>query len=217
MLMFQLISSIIVIPLISSLIKYCHENSYNSNWQVLTFIIVVPIFSTFLLNFALVLTNNPKIIAPFKTIKPYKYFQIFDYLCKYAYAFLSGYELFWGCFGVELGFLIAVCFVRPYKKISRFALNIGEPVVVILSLLLGKFVKGQFSLAVSIVLLFVAISPVIISLYLYFIFDFGPAEQIEKETINSFVMDLLIIFLTVIGFLLFGLAISSIYQLNIII
>lgn len=206
---FQILSSCFVIPIISNFTELTKAHD-SIEWQMSLFIIVIPLLSTFLLTTLLTLAKYSTITKEYRD--GYHYFEIFDLVCKYAYAFFSGYDsMFWGCIVVELITLIAILVVRPYRDTSKYGLNIGECVVVIIANLIAKYYKGVFSLAVSLIILVLGFSPIILSLFLFFALDLGN-EKPKKLDVDLRAINVVIVIIVFIGFFLYGLCIPSLYK-----
>lgn len=205
---YQIISTILVIPIISNLVEV-NKSTIGLRWQIMTFVIIVPIISTLFLNIALVFQRYGKIVNDYKN--RYHYFEILDLLVKYIYAFFCAYEITWGSIAVEIVFLIAIIAVRPYNEYHKYTSAIGEAVVVILANFISKFYKGTFSISISIFILCIGALPIIISLYVYFIFDFGKEKPVESE-IKPLIINILLVILIPVGFLCYGFCIPILYN-----
>ena len=207
---FRLLSACFVIPIISNFIELTNQNG-SVHWSVTLFVIAIPVFSTFLLIALLTLVRYEPIVEQYQEGR--HYYEIFDLVCKYAYAFFSGYDnLFWGCIAIEIITIVAIIVVRPYNNISDYGLNIGECIVVLFVNLFAKLYSGMFSLAVSITLLALGFLPVLISVYLFVIFDFriGDESETDQETNSAYIVitNLVIIITVLLGFFFYGLCVS---------
>ena len=77
--------------------------------------------------------------------------------------------------------LIVLYIVRPYNYKHPYALSTGENCLVIVSNIIAEIYNGKVSLYGTIALIILPLVPVIVSYYLYLIFDYG-SEIDENES-----------------------------------
>lgn len=95
------------------------------------------------------------------------------------------------CLAVEVFWFVIVIVFRPYSGISEHSLSAGNALILIISNATLLYYKNndlaKLSFALSIVFVVLACLPTILSLYLFFIFDFDfkPTKEDQNIVINT--------------------------------
>ena len=212
--LYGFLTSITIIPIIQNLTRV--NNYLISSWQIMTYISVVPIFSTFFLTILLTVYKYEKVLKKYRDYGYYYYFEIFAVAHDYIYAILAGFNIFWGCFSIELIFLILIVVLRPYRHISDMAVQIGQAVLVMLINLLSEFLDTLgFTLSQALAILFACFFPMIVALYIYFIFEFDDEKQEDALLVQNplpiIIINIFCAYEILLGFLLYGMSFYQIY------
>lgn len=108
---------------------------------------------------------------------------------------------------IEIAWILLVLIGRIYKSPSQYLLQTGSSLIVIISnridIACEYHKKGFLSFGSSISLVCAACLPAILSLYVFFIFEFGINDDHYKETMSDSITAVFLIF-TSFAWLLFG-------------
>ena len=127
--------------------------------------------------------------AKFCNFNYYYLFELIDIVCQFVYAIFVAKDMIEVCLAVEIFWFVILIAFRPYNGKSDHSLSAGNALVLIISnsalLYYKKHESLNISLAVSIIFVVLACLPAIISLYLFFIFDFelNPENNMCENTL----------------------------------
>lgn len=178
--------SLLIIPSIQSFYNVINSDCEN-DWRIfLTFILLslaLPIAQSIIL----VATSYPSLKEKYK----YCFVEIIDILKQIAYAFLASYDVIWGCFAIEVAWIIFIGILGPYNNYSDYPLSIGNSFIVTVSnsaLLYAKYKdEASISFEFAITIAAFAFLPAIAALYVFFWKDFvikkkkSPDENLDES------------------------------------
>lgn len=184
---------LIIIPATENIFSIIKDEDYKQNW----FMIGTYLYGSFIIPIALILTmvisKHPDITDKYKPSRfnLYYYFELLDVLRQIGYAISIELDCLWACLGIEIFWLVLIISVRPFNAISEHSLSFGNSLLLIISN--GTFIyfdyhpSDKFSFGISILFLILACTPALISLILFFIFDFDvcPDDNDDNEDLNS--------------------------------
>lgn len=183
----------LIIPSTESFISIIQGN-YHGYWQCIISYIVISLLIPIALTLAMIIYQHPdiedKYKAPdscFNIIAPY--FELIDIVKQVIYAIISAYDFIWGCVVIEVIWVILVIVFRPYNNVSDYSLTFGCSLIVLIAncaVLYSNYHNSPvFSFKVTIILVILAIIPAIVSLYLFFIFDFNSDDYDESSSLED--------------------------------
>lgn len=160
---------------------------YKNNWRVIIgyvfFIILVPITVTYLIAD----TKDLKLAKKFRSEK-LEYFTLFEYIKDVAFAIVASYDFQLACIIIEGAFFLLILIFRPYKNISYYILSCGNSAVVVIENIVVWLVdrKGNeiIDFKKAILMVVCACIPVVVALYIYYIFDYdiyGSREESDDD------------------------------------
>ncbi|KAK8837324.1 hypothetical protein M9Y10_036757 [Tritrichomonas musculus] len=215
--------SLLIIPSTEVFFKLVDNDFKNNLYPLLGYLansIVLPL----LLILSMVIIQTPSLENKYKKSESYKFnfyyfFELIDTVKQIGYAIAIAFDVIWVCLIIEILWVILVFSIRPFVGISDYSLSAGNSFVLIVSnsilLYSSKNQSKYFSLAVCIIFIIMACIPAILSLYLFFIYDFdtNPDDtDDEKKNQASFKMWTITTYLSPIAWLFYGLNVLSLYK-----
>lgn len=198
-------------------------------WNVITIYIGNIILLPIVLTFFLIILGSSGIKSKYKESKISELvssIELIDIIKQILYSIVAALDLPWACIVIEFGWCILIVCTWPYSDKSEYSLSFGNSLIMFISngiALYGNYKDNlYFSFKFSIILVCIACLPAIISIYIYFIFDFKPLDSDSDSSIiegsdmdscsgpfmdyNS--LEYLIFFITPFIWIFYGLSIS---------
>lgn len=169
------------------------ESFYGKKWNLIIGYIFNCLVNSLALSFFLIMVNYDEMVQKYKLTKSekeykfnllsfYSLFEIGDTIRQIAYAILSAYDIIWACVGIEIAWFVLIVVFRPYRNVSDYTLAFGTTTILIISngaILYTEYNDNKtFSFTITILLVFGACIPPVLSFILFFLFDFG-REEVE--------------------------------------
>lgn len=169
--------SLLIIPSTEKFIELM-KGPYNKDWRIIISYIAISLLLPVAITLINILSKHQSIVEKYKDDHSFFYFiELIDIIKQLIYAILAGYDIVWGCLAIEIAWIIFIFIIRPYKDYSEYILTVGNCLVTTISniaILCAIYKKIQrFNFAASISLVVIACLPAIISMYVFFILDFG--------------------------------------------
>ena len=119
--------------------------------------------------FIMIRNNHPDIVNKYKPEKEwFKYFSFIDIIRQIVYAIFASLDSLYVCLCIECSWIIIIFVIRPFANTSDYTLSCGSTFIVISSLIAPIIVEkkgyGVFSFKTSVILVFVACIPAVVSL-----------------------------------------------------
>ena len=187
--------SMLIIPSTESFVNIIQGN-YKGLWQCIISYIGISLIIPVAMTLMMIITRHPdiedKYIEPdslFTIVAPY--FELIDIVKQVVYAVVSAYDFVLGSLITEIIWVILIIIFRPYQNISDYSLTFGGSLVVIIAnsaiIYANSHDSPVFSFTISLIFVIIACVPAIVSLYLYFIFDF--VKNYDDDFSSSFDSD----------------------------
>lgn len=168
--------SLLIIPSTENFAILMNSSLYKNNYRIIIGYVVNSLIFPVLITIMLILSNYPTITSKYKDNNLYCYIEFVDIVRQIAYAIVAEFDIIWACIGIEIFWFLLILILRPYVNKSDYSLAFGNSFVLLVTngtaLYANMHNTLSFSFAVSLTFLILACIPSIVSIYLYFIFDF---------------------------------------------
>ena len=168
--------SLLIIPSTENFSILMNSSLYKNDYRIIVGYVVNSLIFPIFITIMLILSNYPIITSKYKENNLYYYFEFVDIVRQIAYAIVAEFDIIWACIGIEIFWFLLILILRPYVNKSDYSLAFGNSFVLLVTNGTAIYAKMHntlsFSFAVSLTFVILACIPSIISIYLYFIFDF---------------------------------------------
>lgn len=194
--------SLLIIPNTESFVQIM-KGEYKNKWNCMVGYIFNCIINSLGLTFFMLFVNHSDLIQKYKLSKNeiedpdesiglnyYSLFEVVDILRQLSYAICSAYDITWGCIGIEIAWFVLIIVLRPYITVSDYMLSFGTALILIISngaILYSEYNDTKvFSFALTVSFVIGACIPPVLSILLFFIFDFDKKEiEISDNVPNN--------------------------------
>ena len=208
---YKFVTSLFMIPIIENFVAF--NITYGNKWDIIIYIIAIPIISTIVCRFLFVKYELSG-IDDYKE-GGYRYFDIFEFLADIAYTFCSVYNLILPCLGIECAVLLVLILVRPYETKYLYPLKIGGYIVVIASNCIAEFYSGILSTQEVLTIFGFAFVPAIVSYYVFILVDAGNEDKGKGDDPMGITSTVVYVsfFVFVFGYVLLGFSFDTLIRL----
>ena len=146
--------------------------------------LLIPVIWTFLL----IKSQYPPVIEKYRSSKKncLHYISLIDLIKQIIYAFFSAFNFILGCLSIEIIWFIIMIILHPFYRVSDYSITFFTSILIIIANFMALYSDGSFgplSFAETIFCFVMVCFPAILSLYLYFIFDFKIDDiQVDNST-----------------------------------
>lgn len=207
--------SLIIIPATENFVSLIKND--NKQWRLIIGYITLAVLLPLIMNFMLIKCNFPDICDKYKTpngcvFNWYPYIELLNFIKQIVFAIVSSYDINYACIIIEIAWAAFIIVLRPINGISSYSLIVGESIVMIITNSAALYQKSHidytFSFAATIVFVVLCCIPAVVSLYLFFIFDFNTKinsnddDKFDSESIGKTIS--ITIWLIPFGFVFVG-------------
>lgn len=189
------ILTLLIVPSTEKLISIVTVDSfYRKKWACY--------FTYFIINMLIPITNSIILVRGehSSAIEKYRYtksnclyyLNVIDILRQIVYAFFASFDVVWGCLSVEIIWVLITIIFHPYCQVSNYFCTFLNSALIIVgntaTIISTNKTIGPLSFTKTIICFVMVCIPAIISMYIYFIFDFKTYDiqsDIEMDDITE--------------------------------
>lgn len=164
---------------------------YANRWSFIIGYIIITLLLPIITTFLMIKTNYSEVCDRYKQRESgkrnwYCYIELIDIIRQVAYAIVAAFDLPLICLIIEIIWLILIIIFRPYKNVSDYSLALGSSLVMFMpnggAIYSDYRGKGLFSFKTTVIFVIMACIPAILSMYLFFIFDFDTHAEDNADS-----------------------------------
>lgn len=199
------------------------QGKYKTNWNIISSFVVNSLVLPIAITIIMVISNYYKIAIKYKEVdfgfNFYCLIELVDTVRQISYAIVAALDILWACIGIEIFWIILIIVVRPYRNISDYSLAFGNSLVLLISngaaLYCDMNDTASFSFGITLFFVILACIPAVVSIYLFFIFDFqvyfDDDEDVDLDEYEDFLIGIGLI-ASPICFFFLGIFLATIFR-----
>ncbi|KAK8876490.1 hypothetical protein M9Y10_006704 [Tritrichomonas musculus] len=184
--------SLIIVPA-TKYFMIVNNEVYKNNWRCIFGYIFFSLLLPVALTVMMIIAKVPSMVRKYKN-RWYAFIEVVDIVRQVVYAIVAALDIPWACIGLEIGWLILMFAVRPYKYFSDYVLQCGNSLIIIVEtsvcIAADRNGTGFLTFSVSLALVIIACIPAVLSLFIFFLLDFGysPSDKSDEELVYMMAM-----------------------------
>lgn len=192
------------------------KGDYKNNANIIFGYIFLILIPSIIIVIVMISKDHPNIVEKYKD--DFYKFEIIDLARQIAYAFSSAFDEPWACLFFELLWILLFSIFRPYNNYSEYIVQGGSSAIVIIANIIALVCHYNdnifLSFYASLAIVCSACLPAIVSLFIFFAFDFEIDDKpcYDSPEDSSEVMSVVFLVMTPLSLFFYGLIIPIIIK-----